>query len=242
MNLRGLLSGVRIRARDPRAQQPTDRTLLRLLSGHVQNLLIEANIRGRYWAVDELEITVNPGTTEYPIGEENFGKPFEVLAMYSDGRASHIVDFHDLGDMNFERWWPGYLSSSASGDLFSGTQQRIAFYRKQGGVYARILQGGPAARYRILFQVGKFGDTVPLDEEIMLPEFYQLIEIRTALSALPHCEWDDNEAMNRERRKELALSLPLDEARTYTLFKSYVATQTAANMPTYRIVDSIDGD
>lgn len=240
MNLRGMLSGVRIRARDPRPQQPTDRTLLRLLSGHVQNLLIEANIRGRYWAVDELEITVNPNVTEYPIGDENFGKPFEVLATYSDGRPSHTVDFFEYGDMNFERSWPSYNATDPLWNIPYG-DQRMAFYRKQGSLYARILQGTPAARYRILYQIGKFGDTTPLDEEIMLPEFYQLVEIRTAISALPHCEWDDNEALNTTRRKELAMALIADEQRVYPLFKSYVATQTAANMPTYRIVDSIDG-
>lgn len=245
MNLRGMLSNVRIRMRNPRAQQPSDRTLLVLLSTTVQNLLIEANLRGRYWAVDETEVVVNPNVAEYLIGVEGFGKAIEVRALYSPSSShrEHDVDFFDLGDLNFES--PGLWSSYNTSDPLTGVpygDQRVAFYRKRGNIYLRIAQGGPPAgtRYKIIFQVGKFGETVPLDEEVMLPEFSHLAEIRTAISALPHGEWEDDEDFNRRRREELALSLADDRREAYPLFKSWVATQTAGNQPNYRISDSID--
>lgn len=243
MNIRGLLSNIRVRCRTPRAQQPSDRALLVLLSSHVQNLLIEANLRGRYWAVDETEIVVGPSGQDHLIGVEGFGKPIEVRAVYptGSGHYDHDVDFYELSDLNFETG----LSGLNTVDLLSGApyvHQRVAFYHRNGSTYLRTAQGGPPAgtRYKIIYQVGQFDSLQPLDEEVFLPEFSSLLEIRTAISALPHCEWDDDENKNRERRKELALSLIADEQRAYPLFKSYIATQSAANQPTYRVLDSID--
>lgn len=244
MNLRQILRNVRVRARDPRAQNPSDRTLLVLLSTHVQNMLTEANLRGGYWAVDEVEVTVGPGGDDYIVPVEGFGKPIEVRAVYAanSGHHDHDVDFYSLGDMNYQEW---PVSGYNVADPFWGRgdgDQRVAFYRKQGNTYMRIAQGGPPAgtTYRIIYQVGVFGQTTPLDEEVMLPEHTALVEIRTAISALPHCEWFDDEDRNERRRKELALTLVVDEQRAYSLFKSAAATMTAGNQPTQRILDSID--
>jgi hypothetical protein len=245
MNLRQILRNVRIRARDPRAQNPSDRTLLVLLSGHVQDLLTEANLRGGYWAVDEVEVTVGPGTQDYIVPVEGFGKAIEVRAVYpaNSGHHSHDVDFYSLSDMNYREWsWPSFLPSDLHSDSGPYGDHRVAFYHKQGNVYMRVAQGGPSAgtTYRIIYQVGTFGDTTPLDEEVMMPAHTAVIEIRTAISALPHCEWFDEEDLNERRRHELALTLDRDEQRAYALFKSSAATLTAADQPTQRISDSID--
>lgn len=235
MNVRQSLRNIRIRLRDPRAQQPSDRTLLVLFSTHVQNLLTEANLRGRYWSVDETQIIINPNVTEYPIGVEGFGKPIEVRASYpaNPGSPSHDVDFYALGDMNFEMDWPAWFAGPY-------TSRRVAFYRRNGNIYLRIPSGQSNATYTIIYQVGTYGQTPALDEELLFPEFYALAELRTAISALPHAEWSDDKGENREVRKELALTLPEDARVTYQLFKSYVATQTAGDQPTYRLLDSFD--
>lgn len=245
MNLRGILRNVRIRTRDPRAQHPSDRTLLVLLSGHVQGMLTEANLRGGYWAVDEVEVTVGPGSADYIVPVDGFGKAIEVRAIYpaNSGHHGHDVDFYSLGDMNFRAWpWPSFLPADLHADSGPYGDPRVAFYHKQGNVYMRVAQGGPPAGtiYRIIYQVGTFGDTVPLDEEVLMPAHTSLIEIRTAISALPHCEWFDDEDDNERRRRELALTLDRDEQRAYALFKSHAATMTAADQPTQRILDSID--
>lgn len=245
MDVLGTLRGIRIRTRDPRAQQPSDRTLLHLLSGHVQSLSIEANLRGRYWAVDETEIVINPNVADYPIAVDGFGKPLSVRAVYpnSTNFREDDVNFYELGDLNFERAYPSGFPVTDPLYGFPSADSRIAFYHKQGNVYARVPQGVVQAgtRYKIIYQVGKYGDTLPLEgKEIVLPEFIQLIEICTAISALPHCEWFNDEVRNTARRQELGLTLEADRARVYTLFKAYIGTQTAAMMPTYRIQDSID--
>ena len=242
MNVRGSLRNIRIRLRDPRAQQPSDRTLLVLLSTHVQNLLTEANLRGRYWSVDETTITINGNTTEYPIGVEGFGKPIEVRAAYqaSPGYPSIDVSFYSLGDLNFEADTPSFWASwlGTAGPPYNN--RRVAFYRRAGNIYLRTPPNQGNATYTIIYQVGTYGQTVALDEDLLFPEFHALAELRTAISALPHAEWADDKAENREVRKELALTLPEDARVTYNLFKSYVATQTAGDQPTYRLLDSFD--
>lgn len=244
MNIRGIMRNARVRMRDPRAQNPSDRTLLVLLSSTVQNLLTEANLRGGYWAVDETEITVGPNNTEYIVPVQGFGKPIEVRAVYpaSASHHSHDVDFFTLGDLNFQDWnWTSYNAIDPLWGVPYG-DQRVAFYRKQGNTYMRIAQGGPPAgtTYKIIYQVGTFGETMPLDEEVMLPEHSGLVEIRLALAALPHAEWFDDERANKDRRAELTLTLVEDAKIAYALFKSSVATMTASNQPTYRYLDSID--
>lgn len=241
MQVRGSLRNIRIRLGDPRAQQPSDRTLLVLLSTHTQNLLVEANLRGRYWSVDETQITVNGNTAEYPIGVEGFGKPIEVRATYpaNPGYPAHDVSFYELGDLNFEADSP-YWTNWFAGYEVPGRANRVAFYRRNGNVYLRTSGPSASATYTILYQVGVYGQTTALDEDLLFPEFYALAELRTALSALPHCEWSDDKAENRELRKELALTLTEDLRTTYQLFKSYVATQTAGDQPTYRLLDSFD--
>lgn len=242
MNTRGSLSNIRIRLRDPRAQQPSDRNLLVLFSTHVQNLLTEANLRGRYWSVDETQIIVNPNVTEYPIGIEGFGKPIEVRATYpaNPGYRTHDVEFTELGDLNFEAaepFWTNFFTGYNAPGVYNN---RVAFYRKNGNVQLRIPPGSTNATYTIIFQVGTYGQTAPLDDELLFPEFYALAELRTAISALPHAEWTEDKAENREMRKELALTLAEDLRTTYALFRSYVASQTAGNDMNYRLLDSFD--
>ena len=244
MNVRGALRGIRIRTRDPRAQQPSDRTLLKLLSDQTQNLALEANLRGRYWAVDETDLITTANTAEYLIPVANFGKPIEVYTNWP-GNPSYVtqtVDFFELGDLHYQWDYPANFALVGSLDGSPHTSQRIAFYHKQGQVYARVVPTpAQSAQYRIIYQVGKYGDTMPLAEEIMLPEFAQLVEVRTAIAALPHCEWWDDERANKERRMELGMVLDRAEKQSYVLFKSYVATQTAGNQPNQRIAYLIDG-
>lgn len=243
MNLRGLLSNVRILARNPRAQQPSDRTLLFLLSRQVQNLLTEANLRGRYWAVDEFELVVTPNTADYLIPVEGFGKAIEVRSLFpgNPSYTSYNVDFFELGDLGFD--WPYANDFALSGSLDGSphSTQRIAFYHKQGNAYARVMPTpAQAASFNIIYQVSMFGETTPLDEPLLFPEHTGLIELRTAIAALPHCEWVPDAAVNAEMRKELALTLDRDEQRSYLLFKHYMATQSANNEPNYRLLSSID--
>jgi len=243
VNIRGMLSGVRIHTRDPRAQQPSDRTILKKLSIEVQTFLTELNIYGRNYSVDETVLTISPNNAEYQIGLSDFGKPIEVRTT-DPGNPSYIertIDFFELGDLHFEWDMPNDFGQSYWGDGSGHSTQRIAFYRKAGNVFARILPvPAQPARLSILYQVGVFGSTVPLDENLIAPEHHALIEVRTAIAVLPHCEWDDNESINQTRRKELGVALGVELDRLTKTFRSNLVNQSANDAPTYRELDSID--
>lgn len=213
MNFRGMLSNIRTRLDDPMAQRPSDRALLLLLSTQVQRFMNRLNLSGRSWAVDEVDLVVGANVEDYPVPADNFGKALEVRTV-DPGNASHVVAdvmFTELTDINLNWPWPRNIANSLfNWDGSRHTASRIAFYRRAGlnDVYARVMpvpQG--SAQYKILYQIGEFGSTVPLDESVLLPEHHPLIEIRTALAALPHCWWSDDKADNTERRKQLAMAL-----------------------------------
>lgn len=243
MNLRGLLDGVRIHTRNPRAQQPSDRTLLKLLSIQVQNFLTELNIYGQNWSVDETTLTITPNTAEYTLAADGFGKPIEVLAVNPADPAFHNrqVDFFELGDLNYDWDMPVNFGGAFAIDGSPHSTLRIAFFRRGGLVKARVLPvPAQAATFRILYQVGVFGETMPLDDSILLPEHHGLIEVRTALAALPHCEWFDAEDANKARRAELAASLTAQEAQLAKVFRANIANQTANTAPNYRELWNFD--
>ena len=224
-----MLTNIRIRLADPRSQQPSERTLLLLLSTQVQNFATEANLSGRHWAVDETFLPVVAGVNDYEISEASFGKPLEIYSYYpSDpGHITYPVNLIDLGDVHFDWGLPENVASGFNTGS-PHTAIRIAFYRKQGVLHARVLPTPTtSATYKVLYQIGVYGETVPLDETPFLPEHHSLIELRTAISALPHSEWFDNDDdRNRRRREELALSMAPDSERLERNFRSYITSIT----------------
>ncbi len=239
MNLRQMLSNIRTRCDDPMDQRPAERTVLLLLSTQVQRFMNKVNLSGKPWAVDELTLTTAGGVEDYPIpSDSSFGKPLGVRTV-STTDPSHIerdVDFFELGELNTGWGLPQDVGMSMSGDG-SGNAARLAFYRKSGTdqVYVRVRpipQAGDS--YKVLYQVGVYGETVPLDETPLLPEHHALIEIRTAIALLPHCQWSEDKAENAAKRKDLAMSLAFDSADLERDFIRYVATMSASTRPSYR--------
>lgn len=241
MNFRQLLSNTRIRCGDPRPQKPRDAALLLLLSTQVQAFLNEANLTGRPWAVDELTLSVSSATEDYPLAiNSHFGKPILVRTVYPNdpGMIERDIDFVELGEFNSDWPFPKNFGSSFSVDGSPNNAARLAFFRKGGTdqVYVRVLPiPSQSADYQILYQVGVYGETVPLDETPLLPEHHGLLEVRTALAALPHCEWDDNDDRNDYKRKALGITLSADEQRLYALFRRYITTTSASVRPSYRV-------
>jgi hypothetical protein len=214
-----------------------------LLNTQVQTFLTELNIFGRNWAVDELLLTITPNTTEYLLNTEGFGKPIAVRALDQSNPAyiERNIDFFELGDLYYDWDLPNNFGAAYSLDGSPHSTQRIAFYRRGGNVYARVLPiPNQAAQFSILYQVGVFGSTQPLDEDILLPEHHALIEVRTALTALPHCEWWDDEGMNDKRRSALERTLLAEESKLYKTFRANIANQTAGSPIDYREISSFD--
>lgn len=238
MNLRSMLENIRTRCGEPQAQRPSDRTLLLLLSSQVQRYLNEANLSSNPWAVDETTLVVAAGQEDYPIPvDASFGKPIQIRTVYPTDPA-HIerdIEFYELGDVNFQWGMPNNFQGQVDGS--PNNALRIAFFRKsaQNQVYARVLPiPQQSASYQILYQIGVYGETTPLDETPFLPEHHALIELRTAFSALPHCRWSEDERINADKRKELGLTIKLEIDDLYRIYKSALATTSASRQPNYR--------
>lgn len=235
-----MLDNIRIRCGQPRAQQPSDKLLLLLLSTEVQSYINEINLTERPWAVDEAELDVSSGIEDYTVPlNSSFGRPIQVRTLYPDNPA-HIerdVAFSDLGWINSDWDLPKNFGTGLSLDGSPNTAVRLAFYRRAGQdvVYVRTIPiPQQAARYQVLYQIGEYGSAVPFDETPLLPQHHALIELRTAISALPHCWWEDDRATNTDRRKELAMSFAALAPRLERNFLSYIRSVDANSGPSYR--------
>lgn len=244
---RQMVKRSRVRLGSPRSQAPSDRQLLLLISTNIQSFINESGLNGSAWAVDELPLTVAAGIEDYAIAEGSyFGKPIQVRTVYPENPA-HIerdVEFFELGDINYDWNYPknfGALVSNYDGSPH--TAQRIAFFRKSGTdqVYARV-QPVPqrAATYQVLYQIGDFGSVLSLDTAPLLPQHHALIELRSCIDALPHCDWDDDEAINESKRKQLALTFVPRSEQLERNFKTYLRQQTVSRRLSERILYEID--
>jgi hypothetical protein len=242
VNFRSMLENVRTRlGEELRDQHPSTKLLLLLLSTQVQNFLTEANLSGRPWAVDEITLSFGGGTGEFTIpADHSFGKPLEVYSYYP-GDPNHItrsIDFVDLGSL-YSGWdhpassWPGW-----SLDGSPNTAQRLAFFRKSGDnqLYVRVLPvPQQAAQYKVIYQVGVYGETEDLNAEPVLPMHHALVEVRTALAALPHAQWSEDRKDNQDRRNDLRPTLLAEETMLRRNFRAYITTMGADMRPSTRL-------
>jgi hypothetical protein len=238
-----MLDNVRTRLGDCRAQKPSDRQLLLLLSTELQAFLNELAISNRPWAVDEVQLVVTSGTEDYAVATgSNFGKPIRVRTVYPSNPSyiSHDVEFFELTDTNFDWELPqnfGSLMYNIDGS--PNTAMRMAFFRKSGldQVYVRVVPVPQAtATYQILYQVGVFGETAALADVPALPEHHQMIELRTALAALPMTEWYDESPLNSTTRKEFAAAISATLGRLEHDFNEYIKTTSGNRALGYRIL------
>lgn len=245
--IRRIMANARIRLGSPRAQAPSDRQLLLITSSNIQSFLNESGASGRAWALDELNLVVQSNIEDYALPiDSSFGKAVQVRTVFPQNPA-HIerdVTFTELGDLNFD--WPFPKNLGALMMNYDGsphTAQRIAFFRKSGldQVYARVIPTPQTtATYNVLYQIGEFMGVASLDTVLLLPQHHNLITIRTCLEVLPLCEWDDNEAINLAKRKELAVTFVPLERRLTSEYVDYLKRLTVSSRLTYRNAYDID--
>lgn len=214
MNLRQMLPSARVELLDPKAQRPSYRLLLQLLVARVQNAYNEANNTGRAWNIDDTTLQVSSGQDEYPLNVSNVGKILDVV--YSDPNnvegTEYQVPFHDVRDLVGD--WRNYETASG-----------IAFYYKQGQLYARVRPiPQTSVEYRVSFSVGSWADGAVLEDEPFLLAHHHYFVCGTALDALPAAQWYDNKdergvKLNELQRTNLGTSLARRVGDYYKQFK-----------------------
>lgn len=219
----------RLRLNEPRSQKPSGRAVLQAVVTKTQDLFSQLGDTGAAWAIDELQLQVVNGQQDYLLPVTSyFGKPLQVLTYYPQNTSTitRSINFTVLNDLNYDWNLPQNAASwFGNWDGTPNTAVRMAFYRKGGedNMWVRVLPT-PAlsATYTITYAIGSWVDDAGLDASPVLNQFHPLIEIQSALSLLPHAEWTDDKADNRERRKELRDSLLYDEAAVKDGFQRYI--------------------
>ncbi len=222
-----MIGNVRMRMADPDFHNPSLRHLLRFTLDHVRSLFNQITNSNEAWATGELTQAISPGAEEYSLAIT--GKPF---AMYTtdSSNPSHVermIPVYTLQNLLLAyegprdgAWvWPQYAGGS------SHTAMGVAFYQKDGapGWYARVRPLPQAsAQYKILYSIGNWAESAGLSSSPVLTDHHHLIEVRTAMSALPMARWSEDEKANTEKRKELALSLMNDERAFRRDFETYL--------------------
>lgn len=239
-----MMANARTLMDDPSPQHPSDRHLLKIVLLHAQDLINKANNSGKAWATGETPLVVSRNVGDYQIAQPaDFGKPLVVLTTDAANTAhwERPVDVYELQNLDFAYSGPadGANLSRAFADGSTHSAAGVAFYRKQGDdgqVWARVRPvPQEAATYTIIYSVGNWADQAGLASSPVLREFHDLIEVRSALSALPSARWWDESSeegrrANREKRQEVALARRYDDERITPNFERFVGSMRNAKM------------
>lgn len=232
-----MAQAVRLRLGEPRSERPSKRAVMQAVCTHVQSSIFNRiGPTGKGWAIDQVMLPVASGQDTYAlnVGTE-FGRAEEVYT-YDPSNPSHIersIPFWNVKDMHFNWGYPNNIASSfLTADGSPNTATRMAFYRDEvGDVSVKVFPPPQlSASYIVLFSIGSFIDTADLDSSPLLAEHHMLPEVRAAISLLPQTEWDADEKLNSQRRKEFMLGLKNDEAIFSANFENTIRAQMGAKM------------
>lgn len=235
-----MMTGVRRCLGDTAAQRPSESQVLRSVLNEVQAFYNEASLMGQAWAVNEWLLKVSAGTQDYDVPREYLGKPLQILTHYPEN-PSHIereIPFYEVQNLNTDWNNPnnfGELIANADGS--PNTAMRMSLFY-DGPLASPKIRVKPtpmrSAEYKITAIVGDIGSFMKMQTEPMLSQHHSLIEVRAAMQLLPFADWTDNEEINHQKRKELAMALRDVRDRYQHNFTQHVKSTVIATRINYR--------
>lgn len=208
---------------DPVEQKPNVKLKLDALIREFQNFYNELSNSSIPWTKDDFSVMVSGSQTDYLVsGGENAGK---ILMVFDSN--SNSLQFVDLYDASLY-WW-GYtpiIAARPEDYNFAQVSDRIAFYRKNGSLYAKV-PSALSTTLTITAATGAWAENVALGDSPVLREYHHLPEIRAARVLVPGAEWTTDANRNREMRQDLVTSLRDQETRVYDDFIIAKRTMTA---------------
>jgi hypothetical protein len=227
-----IISNARLRLGDPLPQNPSIRVLFKFAIDHCQSMYNSIGTVSRGWATSEVPLQVSPGISDYMIPASDFGKPLLVYTVDSVNPShwERPVSFFEIQNLPLAYQGPAN-GANAMANFVDGsfhTAMGIAFYRANDQAMVRIRPVPQAvAEYRIIYSVGDWASSADVSSIPALREHHHLIEVRSALSALPFAKWaagDDEESvkLNDLARKSLAPILAKDEAQFARDFAGFI--------------------
>lgn len=229
------LSLIRQRLKEPDPQHPSDPQILNILIEHIYDHCAQLQNTANHWSIGWTQIKASPGTEDYLITAQDFGRPFLV---YTDDTSSA---FHHRREIpfsllqNVEQRYSGPAQSGSSAATHSAVE--ISFFRKfptSPAWYARLTPiPGESSVYQVGYEANyEFGS---LGDQPGVSSFHHLIRVQTALSVLPLCEWGEMTIMSnpdkwRMQAEALRVTLLHDEGIYQKRFDSYKANSSRAGV------------
>lgn len=226
--LQQICSEVRILCDDPLPQKPSLRRILLAVLQTTQNFYNRLENTGAAWSLKpDYTLSVAESTSDYLLAiDDSYGKPIQVLTYWpaNPNLPQRYVEFREFADMNFDWGYPVNIASWMYTDGSPNTAMRMAFYYRDDGTrWVRVLPQPQNSQgtYLITFAGGNWTESAAIEDSPILSQFHSLIEIRSAQSVLPSCQWSADQKYNMDHRRELALALKNDEGPIAEEFDRY---------------------
>jgi hypothetical protein len=195
----------------PKENAPNVDAVLGSVLDEFQTLYNELSNSQVAWTTREFTVDLNGGT-DYPVSPSNVGKILFATLSEGAGYYPASVEFTDLADAS-QDWWtyyPNAVDRPEDAGFWNGYGSKIAFYRKNGSLYARARGYG---QLTVTAATGDFTNGANLSTAAVLPEYHNLVNVRAAISLLPSAEWKDEAEYNENMFRKLMATLPAQEQR-----------------------------
>lgn len=195
------------------------------------------NNTGRPWTVKTFEFTSEDDTDTYSVATgspavpiADFGKPLAIVKATGQSTMPYIqILFDDYNQQDYGTI-PTAVSDVTPTGIFSPGMERISFYREGiiNPVMKMKLNPYPltVGTYTISYLVGAIGRDDALTVDYGIPEHAHLVEIQNAMSQLPYAKWHEDEAMNSNKRVEMARGFAFQLEYLQPVFDHYVRDLT----------------
>lgn len=215
----------------PYPNKPSFHQLLRGELSEEQDLCNVLNNTGKPWNVSTYQLNYYPGQTSFDINVSDFGKVLFVVRLTNNPYIPALpVPFEDLAELQYGTIWNSFYNFYNGWGAYTlpETIEKMAFYRT-GTVDQSIkvqIQPAPqsSAVYEISYLAGYMGNDDPLESQMMLPEFANLVQLRNAMAMLPYTQWSEDRAADMDRKKELMMAFQYQLERKERLFAEYKAS------------------
>lgn len=215
--------------RRPYPNAPSFHDLFRQEISEEQDIVNATNNSGNPWATAEYQLNYNSNQSEYAINVSDFGKVLFVVKETGNPYIPFIpVNFDSVSQQHYGTVLGWFNNAYAQSWSLTEAPERMSFWRS-GVLNAQFMvsinpMSQQSATYHITYLPGYIGDSDPLESSIQLPEHAELVRLRGAMAQLVNAEWFEDEAQNRDRRKELMASYAYQLERKEGLFAAYLGS------------------
>jgi hypothetical protein len=219
--------------------KPEPHIIFEHLENQISHHLAQLQNSSANWSVASIVIQGSSAVEDYLVPAQDFGKPFWVYWDNPEQIQYPRVEIPFTQLNNADQFYSGPRAITPNSGGIVPTTNSISFYRTAGNWFFRLTPVPGNS-----FPITIWYETVPqaptnLQDTPGLSPFHHLIRVQTALSVLPHCEWDDVKPDAKEARlvsawdrkqERLSGSLGRDEIKFQAQFSTYIGTLQQAGI------------